>query len=326
MDYKKAPSFLKKFINYRIAVKNSSPLTVNEYCYEICKFFEYLLVQKNICKEGKADLEAVDHSLVSSVKTEDIYEYLVYTAIDKKNMSATRARKLSSLKAYFRYLNVTEKSIDENPAKDIDSPKIQKKLPAFMNLDESIELLESVKANPTKDSVRNYAILSIFLNCGLRVAELVGLDIKDIDLKERTIQVTGKGNKQRIIYLNDSVTDAVERYLKERVFLECSDKDALFVSRNRRRISIKTVQWIVYKQLDAAGLGGKNLSVHKLRHTAATLMYGTGKVDIGILKDILGHESLGTTQIYAHVSNAQKKMAVDSNPLANIKNTGKAEE
>ena len=211
---------------------------------------------------------------------------------------------------------------DENPAINIEAPKQKKSLPKFLSLEESLLLLETVKKD--KDSkfvVRDYAIVTLFLNCGMRLSELVGININDLDRQLRSLRVVGKGNKERIIYLNDACRDALIPYLEERAELARSTKvntNALFLSRFEKRISQKTVQWMVYKYLDLAGLEAKRYSVHKLRHTAATLMYQSGNVDVRVLKDILGHEQLNTTQIYTHVSNESMEKAMSQNPLSRV--------
>jgi site-specific recombinase XerD len=213
--------------------------------------------------------------------------------------------------------------IDENPVINIESPKQKESLPKFLSIEESLLLLEAVKNDrESKSRIRDYAIITLFLNCGMRVSELVGINLNDVDREFRSVTVTGKGNKERLVYLNSACQSAVQDYLSVRPNddVNANDRNALFISRNKRRISPKTVQHIVKTYLDKAGLGDQGFSTHKLRHTAATLMYQHGQVDIRVLKDILGHSNLGTTQIYTHVSDQQIKNAVDMNPLSNVKN------
>ena len=211
--------------------------------------------------------------------------------------------------------------LEDNPASDIEAPKKKQALPKFLSLEESLELLAAVKNDKeSKTTARDYAIVTLFLNCGMRVSELVGIDLEDVDAKLRSLTVTGKGNKQRIVYLNDACRTAISDYLEERLgqkHVACASR-ALFLSNREQRISVKTVQWMVYKYLDMAGLESKHYSVHKLRHTAATLMYQTGNVDVRVLKDILGHEQLNTTQIYTHVSNRSMEEAMEKNPLSTL--------
>jgi site-specific recombinase XerD len=209
--------------------------------------------------------------------------------------------------------------IEFNPAQNIETPKSRKALPKFLTLEESVALLQCVQNDTeSKNRVRDYAMLTLFLNCGMRVSELVGINLEDVDNQFRSLTVTGKGNKQRIVYLNEACRKALADHVEERLSEKhkvCTSH-ALFLSNREQRISVKTVQWLVYKYLDMAGLESKHYSVHKLRHTAATLMYQTGNVDVRVLKDILGHEQLNTTQIYTHVSNRSMEEAMEKNPLA----------
>lgn len=320
MNYTDAPSFLKSFIMQKKIIENRSDLTVNEYCLDLCNFFKYLYAKKNKVSESDVDLEAISMSFVTSVRSEDIYDYMLHVALDRANQASARARKLVAIRGFFAHLK-KEKLIKENPATDITSPTVKQALPKYLTLNESQRLLEAISLDNTNtNKERDYAMLVLFLNCGMRLSELVGINIHDINYSESKLTVTGKGNKQRTIYLNSMCLDALNKYMNVRKGLPCKDPNALFVSRNSNRISNKTVQWVVQKYIKLAGLGGKGLSTHKLRHTAATLMYGTGLVDIRVLKDILGHEQLNTTQIYTHVSDQQMKRAIDLNPLSNKDN------
>ncbi len=319
MNYSEAPSFLKKFVMQKKVIENRSDLTVNEYCLDLCNFFRYVYAKKNKISEKEVDLDAISMDFVTSVQSEDIYDYMLYVAYEKGNQAASRARKLVAIRGYYSFLK-KEKILKESPAAEIVSPTVKQALPKYLTLEESKRFLDAIEIDTSNEHrERDYAMMVLFLNCGMRLSELVGIDLHHVDFNEKKLVVTGKGNKQRTIYINDMCIDALEKYLKIRKSERCKDKDALFVSRNERRISNKTVQWIVKKYLTLAGLGGRGLSTHKLRHTAATLMYGTGQVDIRVLKDILGHEQLNTTQIYTHVSDAQMKKAIDLNPLADNK-------
>ena len=209
--------------------------------------------------------------------------------------------------------------LEDNPAANIEAPKKKQSLPKFLSLEESLELLNAVKSdNESKTKARDYAIITLFLNCGMRVSELVGINMQDVDAQLRSLTVTGKGNKQRIVYLNEACRKALAEHIEERTSEKHKNthSPALFLSNREQRMSVKTVQWLVYKYLDMAGLESKHYSVHKLRHTAATLMYQTGNVDVRVLKDILGHEQLNTTQIYTHVSNRSMEEAMEKNPLS----------
>ncbi|MGN0492629.1 MAG: tyrosine recombinase XerC [Acutalibacteraceae bacterium] len=315
------PAFLRDFLTYNETIKGKSSRSVEGYYIDLRTFFRYmLLVRGKVPKNAefnKIDINSADIELVRSVTISDLYAFMVYCKEELQNNTATRARKTSTLRIFFKYMSVQTHQIPTNPAELLESPKVKQSLPRHLTLENSLELLNSVDgANERRD----YCILTLFLNCGLRLSELCGLNLSDIS-SDGIMTVTGKGNKERAVYLNDSCLAAVKAYLAVRPNegIVVTDRNALFISRNHRRISPKTVQHIVKTYLEKAGLGGMGFSTHKLRHTAATLMYQHGKVDIRVLKDILGHANLGTTQIYTHVSDAQIKRAVDANPLSNVK-------
>ncbi len=311
------PPAVARFLSYKLSIQGASEKTVYEYGLDLSNFLRFVF-RAFADENGKIDLSLITDSQIGSISSQQIYEYLLYSATQKKNGNASRARKLSAIKGLFKFLAVKEKSIPDNPAKEIDAPSVKHALPKFLSLAESRALLEAVRKEGGPYQKRDYAILTLFLNCGMRVSELAGISIPDLSSDLSQLIVTGKGNKQRLVYLNEACVSALSDYLKERMAEHCSDQTALFVSRNHRRLSVKTIQWLVYKYLEMAGLGGKGYSVHKLRHTAATLMYGTGKVDVRVLKDILGHEQLNTTQIYTHVSDEQMKRAMSENPLNDL--------
>lgn len=323
----KMPLAVDNYCSYCRTVKNRSVKTVSEYEHDLLTFFRYIKarekgeITEEIMKE--TDISRITIEDIGTITKEDIYNYMDYTAKVRGNSAVTRARKLSALKGFFKYLMVVRAEISVNPCENIDGPRIKNKLPKFLTLDESLELLKAVeKDSESRYRERDYCILTLFLNCGMRLSELTGISLSDLDRDFRYLRVTGKGNKERIIYLNEACAEALKRYIEVRARDgEPKDKNALFISRNHRRISNQMVQKIVYKYLDMADLGYKNCSVHKLRHTAATLMYQTGKVDVRVLKDILGHEQLNTTQIYTHVSDKGMEEAMRQNPLA--KKTGK---
>jgi site-specific recombinase XerD len=291
-------------------------------------FFRYLIASRNglptIGEEFESiDIRQVDLEFVKSVSTEEIYSFLMYAGSTRGNQNASKARKLSALKAFYRYLVSKKHYFEKDPTANIESPKKRQSLPKFLTLEESIALLDAVKNDKESKTVtRDYAIITLFLNCGMRLSELVGINLSDIDRELRSLRVIGKGNKERIVYLNEACRDALLSYIRQRAEQAQEEKlntQALFLSSRHQRISVKTVQWMVYKYLDLAGLESKHFSVHKLRHTAATLMYQSGNVDVRVLKDILGHEQLNTTQIYTHVSNRSMEEAMSENPLANVK-------
>lgn len=314
-----SPEILKGFLGYMQTIKGKSPKTVAEYFLDLRTFFRYVklsrgLVEKNIMFE-EIPINDIDINIIKSITLTDLYDYLNYILVERGNIASTRARKISSLKSFFNYLTNKTNQLEKNPAKELDMPKKKSSLPKFLTLEQSIELLKNVDG-PYKE--RDYCILTFFLNCGMRLSELVGININDIR-SNNTLKVTGKGNKERIVYLNKACINALEKYLKVRPNSGLIDRNALFISKRKKRISPKTVQFIVYKYLSNIGLDGQGYSVHKLRHTAATLMYQYGNVDIRILKDILGHANLGTTEIYTHLSSKQIENAVSSNPLSNMK-------
>ncbi|MBE6687927.1 MAG: recombinase XerC [Ruminococcaceae bacterium] len=317
---KQSSEIINNYISYALNVQGRSRLTCAKYRNDLENFLKYLLVKKKGYEHGdEIDLSEADLRFIRSIRSSDIYDYLLYNAIDLENMPATRARHLSSIKSFFRFLTNKEKVLDENPAVNIDAPSVKNKLPKYMSLDECIALLEAIRTSNQQYRVRDYAIVTLFLNCGMRLSELVNINFSDIESDMSKLKVTGKGSKERVIYLNDACRDALNEYIEFRSAEHSKDSDALFISRNSRRVSNSTVQKMLEKYLILSGLSKRGYSVHKLRHTAATLMYSTGKVDIRVLKDILGHEQLNTTQIYTHISDKSMEDAVNSNPLSNIK-------
>lgn len=326
-EFRAFPSVLKEYASYQTTIKGNSERTICEYLLDLRTFFRYLKMKS----EGKelygSEFEAISISdltveHIKGVKTSDIMEFLMYAGMERDNNSSTRMRKLSALKSFFKYAHQKKNYIEINPTETVDAPKKATTLPKYLNVKEALRLLETVRADkesPTNQ--RDYSIIALFLNTGMRLSELVGLNIQSFDPELVFVRVLGKGNKERIIYLNKAAKEAVLSYLRERLDPKhiSTSNNAFFLSGRDQRISDKTVQWVVYKYLKLAGLGSKGLSVHKLRHTAATLMYQSGKVDIRVLKDILGHEQLNTTQIYTHVVDRNLEEAMENNPLADIK-------
>lgn len=318
-EFHTLPQSVIEFLNYLSVVRSKSELTVLEYASDLRLFFRFMLIYRGIVPKDtefeKIDISFIDLDFIKTVKISDAYAFLSYCRSDRKNDSASIARKVSSLRAFFKYLCVKMKQIPENPMEELESPKLKKSLPKYLSLDESIQLLESIDG---RDKERDYAIITLFLNCGLRLSELCSLNYTDIK-SDGTMTVTGKGNKERTIYLNDMCVNAVKEYMKVRPVDGVKDKHALFLSNRKSRISPKTVQHIVEKFIEKSGLGDRGYSTHKLRHTAATLMYQKGGVDVLLIKDILGHENLATTEIYTHIVDEQLKDAVSSNPLNKLK-------
>lgn len=329
IDYNELPEIVRNFASYKTGIQGCSQKTVDEYMLDLRTFFRFLLARRDgISVESedflKIDIREVDIAFIRGIGKEQIYEFLMYSGNVRKNLWAARSRKLSAIKGFYKYLTVKCNLLESNPAIDIEAPKNKKTLPKVMSLGESISLLDAIKSDgESKTQQRDLTIVTLFLNCGMRLSELVGLNYNDLDPELRSMRVIGKGSKERIIYLNSACRESLSDYLQLRLSepLVRVDTKALFLSARAQRISVKTVQWMVYKYLDAAGLEAKHYSVHKLRHTAATLMYQSGKVDVRVLKDILGHEQLNTTQIYTHVSNKNMEDAMEQNPLAAFRPT-----
>ena len=320
-------SVIQEYASYKASIQGCSQKTVQEYLLDLRTFFRYLLArERDIDPLSDAfyriDVSSVGLDRLGKLHAEDLYDFLLYANQQRGNQWSARSRKLSAIRSLYKYLVNKRHYLDYNPTVDIDTPKPKKALPKVLTLDESLALLEAVENDKdSKSRVRDYTILTLFLNCGMRLSELVGIDLSDIDSGLQSMRVTGKGNKERIIYLNDACKTALREYIAERKsakYAHVHDR-ALFLSRFDQRISVKTVQAMVYKYLRLAGLESKHYSVHKLRHTAATLMYQSGNVDVRVLKEILGHEQLNTTQIYTHISNADMEKAMTQNPLASRK-------
>lgn len=317
------PDFVNSFLDYTITILNKSPNTVKEYNYDIANFLKYIKKQFKLTDE--ADLKEIkindmDISILKKITLQDIHGYISYMAIDLKSSPATRARKISAIRVFFKYLTSKAKIIDVNPAQDLETPKLGKRMPRYLSLEESKKLLNVSQDDTDRNSIRDHAIITLFLNCGMRLSELVGINISNIDFSESRMTVIGKGNKERTIYLNKACMNALKDYLSIRPHdkVKNDSRDALFLSERKERISNRTVQNIVKNELARAGLDTTKYSVHKLRHTAATLMYQYGDVDIRALQELLGHESISTTEIYTHVNDERVRNAVENNPLANL--------
>lgn len=309
---------LREFFGYVETVKGRSTGTVDEYFIDLRTFFRYLKQIKGCVPsslpEDEITIDDVDMDLISQVTLLDVYEYMNYLKNERGNTASTRARKVTSLRVLFRYLTDVTHRLEQNPIRNLDTPKSKRSLPKFLTVEQSTQLLESVEGEFAR---RDYCMLTFLLNLGLRRAELAGINLNDIS-SDRTLRVIGKGNKERILYLNDACWEALQRYLEVRPVEGVKDKNALFLSRLKSRITLQGVHYVVKTYLQKIP-GAEGYSTHKLRHTAATLMYQYGKTDIRVLKDVLGHENLGTTEIYTHLSDSQVRAATENNPLSHMK-------
>ena len=334
-DYRlESPPILRDFLSYHETIKAHSQKTVDEYFLDLRNFFRYLKQSRNPSLRdlplSEISIMDVDLDFVKKVTLTDIYAYMTYLSRDRVQHqnsdvsdyglnAASRARKIAAIRSFYNYLTNKAHLLDANPCKDLDSPKIKKTLPKYLTLDESVQLLQSVDG---QNRERDYCILTIFLNCGLRISELCGLDLQDI--QDDALRVLGKGNKVRIVYLNDACKDALNGYLAVRRPISGRDHNALFLSSRNERISRSSVHALVKKHLSAAGLDASEYSSHKLRHTAATLMLQNG-VDVKAVQEVLGHEHLNTTEIYTHIDNDALRVAAKANPLSHVKSTRKKE-
>lgn len=315
------PQSLNDFSTYLSTIKGKSKNTVKAYKIDIIMFFRFLKFYKGMCDKNiefeKICISDIDDNFLKSIRLSDLYAFISFTEKYRKNGTYARARKVATLKSFFKYLNGKAKILDENPAQELESPKISKRHPVYLTLNESKTLLSSLNKQ-SKNYKRDFCMLTLFLNCGLRVSELSSININKI--KEDTLTIIGKGNKERTVYLNDACIKAIRDYLPmrntEKVPME--DKNALFLSNKNRRISVRAIELLVKKHVKYSGINKVKCTPHKLRHTAATLMYKHGNVDIRSLQVILGHENISTTQIYTHVDDETLRDAVKSNPLGDL--------
>lgn len=316
------PIILEDYLNYMETIRGKSPNTVKEYFFDLRTFFRFLkvrykMVEKNTPFED-IDITDIDIKTIQKVTIQDLYAYISFVDKIRGNGNYAKSRKVASIRSFFNYLKTKVKLIDENPAIGLEFPKTDIRQPIYLTLEEAEKLLNSVSTNAIEEyKKRDYAIITLFLNCGMRLSELVSIDIDKI--RNDTLTVIGKGNKERTIYLNEACIDAVADYMSVRPKVP-NDEKALFISKRKNRISTRAVQHMIDKYLKLSGLDTHVYSTHKLRHTAATLMYKYGNVDIRALQEILGHENISTTQIYTHIDDERLRDAVKSNPLAKRKN------
>lgn len=336
LDYRlDSPAILLDFLSYHESIKAHSQRTVDEYYLDMRNFFRYMKQTRDASLRDlpldQINITDIGLAFVSEITLTDIYGYMSYLSRERvlhqnsensnKGLSAaSRARKLSTIRSFFNYICNKRHLLEENPCKDIDTPKLQKSLPHYLTLDESISLLDAVDG---PNCERDYCILTFFLNCGLRISELIGLNIGDI--QDDALRVLGKGNKVRIVYLNQACKEALRQYMTVRRPISGKDADALFLSGQNKRISRSMVHALVKKHLSMAGLDSTQYSSHKLRHTAATLMLQNG-VDVKAVQEVLGHEHLNTTEIYTHIDNESLRVAAKANPLSHVKMKGKIQD
>lgn len=325
--YSDCPQILREFLTYHETIKGQSQLTISEYYLDLRMFLRFVKLMRNDMpihtNLGDIPIKDVDINFVREITTSEIFDFLSYLANDRNpdpdspaqdyGISASaRARKLSAIKSFYKYLTVRTKQLQENPVADLEYPKLRKSLPKYLTMEQSAALLSSVSGQNQK---RDYAILMLFLNCGIRRSELVGLNMTDV--YEDRIRVVGKGNKERFVYFGTPCRKAIDAYMEERKKQVLTDNRALFGSRNGNRISVTAVHRLVEKALKQAGLDSTQFSAHKLRHTAATMML-SGGVDVKTVQEVLGHENLNTTQIYTHIENTELKLAAKANPLSKL--------
>ena len=325
--YSDCPQVLREFLIYHENIMGQSQLTISEYYLDLRMFLRFIKLMRAdmpiTTDLDSIDIRDIDISFIREIDTPDIFDFLSYLANDRAVnpesaapdygiSAAARARKLSSIKSFYKYLTVRTKQLEENPVAELEDPKLRKSLPKYLTLDQSAALLQAVSGQNEK---RDYAILMLFLNCGIRRSELVGLNLTDV--YEDRIRVVGKGNKERFVYFGSACRKAIDAYLEERKQIELSDNRALFGSRDKNRISVTAVHRLVKKALLQAGLDSTQFSAHKLRHTAATMML-SGGVDVKTVQEVLGHENLNTTQIYTHIESTELKIAAEANPLSKL--------
>ncbi len=317
--YHDAPNILRDFLTYHETIKGQSPRTIQEYYLDLRMFLRFMKLMRNEMPMStvldEIPIKDIDLEFIRTITTSDVFDFLSYLANDRDDNGispASRSRKLSAIKSFYKYLTVRTKQLQENPVADLEYPKLRKSLPKYLTMEQSAALLRSVEGQNQK---RDYAILMLFLNCGIRRSELVGLNLADV--YEDRIRVVGKGNKERFVYFGSSCRKAIDAYLLERNKKVLSDNRALFGSRDNNRISVSAVHRLVKKALLQAGLDPNQFSAHKLRHTAATMML-SGGVDVKTVQEVLGHENLNTTQIYTHIENTELKIAAEANPLSKL--------
>ncbi|MGU8523338.1 site-specific tyrosine recombinase/integron integrase [Clostridium perfringens] len=312
IEESKLPKRVDDFVSYLKNIKEQSPNTIKNYTYDLTLLFKYLVGRKqNVENYDNIDIGYVDDNFIRNITLSDLYDFLNYVEVDRKNSAYAKARKVATLKSFFKFLNVKMKIINENPTIELETPKIKKRLPVYLTLDQSKKVLESMNKGKKYYS-RDYCIFVLFLNCGMRLSELCNIKLKDI--KEDTITIIGKGDKERTVYLNEECIKAINNYLKDRKELN-NCNEYLFLSKRKTNITARAVEDLVKKHIENAGFKDKKYTPHKLRHSAATMYLKEG-VDIRFIQEILGHENISTTQIYTHVDDVELRKIVNDSPLS----------
>ena len=314
------PIILDDFLDYLETIKGTSPNTAKEYYYDLKTFFKFLKIRYALGQENvefeDIDISDVDIEFIRKVNIQDLYAFMSFLDKKKNNRNSTRSRKVASIRSFFKYLTDKVNLLEKNPAAQLEFPKIESRHPIYLTLDQALNLLKIVSQNTNEYfRKRDYCIITLFLNCGLRLSELASIDVDSFNGKD-TLTVIGKGNKERTVFLNESCVSSIKNYLQIRPVI--ANEKALFLSKRKQRLSNRAIQHMIDKYLEKSGLDPTIYSTHKLRHTAATLMYKYGNVDIRALQEILGHESVSTTQIYTHIDDERLRKAVNSNPLSEI--------
>jgi site-specific recombinase XerD len=321
MDYRdfrnETPQILRDFLTYHETIQGHSKATADEYFLDLRTFLRFIKSEHGLAARttplDEISIVDVGPELLRAVSVTDVYAFMNYLSRERDLGPAARARKIAAIRSFYKYLTNKARILSENPMQDLDSPRARKTLPRYLTLDQSLQLLESIDGD---NQARDYCILTLFLNCGLRISELAGLNLNDIQGDQ--LRVLGKGNKERVVFLNDACRAALQDWLEERRGAAVSHENALFLSRKHTRLTTDGIHYMVKQRLKKAGLDSNLYSSHKLRHTAATLMLQNG-VDVRAVQEVLGHDHLNTTEIYTHIDNESLRIAAKANPLSRVK-------
>lgn len=305
------PNILNEFLLYLMNVKNYSIRTIQEYKLDLKIFLKFILIYKEINIEFKE----ITIFTILQINHEDILAFLVYMNYKKNNCSSTRNRRIASIKSFFKWLYVQNPAIKkENPAINIHKATCHYRLPKYLTLEEAKKIQNIFNENNSKNYIRNNCIIHLFLSTGIRLSELINIDIANIDFDNKTIRVWGKGNKQRTVCISEYCKNMLLEYLNTRK-IDNNLNQPLFISSQNKRISKSSIEYICQKAYKLMGLEDKEYTVHTLRHTAATIVYRHANNDILVVKEFLGHTSLVATEIYTHIHNNDLKEAMERHPL-----------